>query len=92
MGSATEVTGVETFTWMEGGFFLTHHWESSFEVAGSQVLDTGYEFFDYDPETGQYRTHFSTASARTTPSAATTPASCATERWWSSAPPALAAG
>lgn len=22
------------------------------------MLDTGYEFFDYDPETGRYRTHF----------------------------------
>ena len=58
MGPATEITGWETFEWMEGGFFLTHRWESSFEVAGTKVVDAGYEFLDYDPETGRYRTHF----------------------------------
>lgn len=43
---------------MEGGFFLVHRWTSTFEVAGAQVVDAGYEFYDYDPETGRYRTHF----------------------------------
>lgn len=58
MGPATPITGSETFEWMEGGFFLVHHWTSSFEVGGVKVVDTGYEFFDYDPASSQYRTHF----------------------------------
>ncbi|WP_067831223.1 DUF1579 family protein [Actinomadura kijaniata] len=58
MGPAAEVTGWETFEWMEGGFFLVHRWKTGFEVAGQAVDDVGYEFLDYDPATGQYRTHF----------------------------------
>ncbi|TMR24896.1 DUF1579 domain-containing protein [Nonomuraea turkmeniaca] len=58
MGPATEIAGEEAFEWMEGGFFLIHRWTSTFEVAGTEVADVGYEFFDYDPATGRYRTHF----------------------------------
>lgn len=58
MGPATEITGSESFEWMEGGFFLVHRWDSSFELGGAKVVDTGYEFLDYDPETSRYRTHF----------------------------------
>ncbi|GAA3440836.1 DUF1579 family protein [Planomonospora venezuelensis] len=58
MGPATEITGWETYEWMEGGFFLVHRWTSTFEVAGAQVVDSGYEFYDYDPATERYRTHF----------------------------------
>lgn len=58
MGPAAEVAGWERFFWMEGGFFLVHVWESRFAVGGQPVVDAGYEFLDYDSETGQYRTHF----------------------------------
>ncbi|GGS56565.1 hypothetical protein GCM10010156_13960 [Planobispora rosea] len=58
MGPATEITGWETFEWLQGGFFLVHRWESNFTVEGVEVVDAGYEFFDYDPEGGRYRTHF----------------------------------
>ncbi|MGJ6969898.1 DUF1579 family protein [Streptosporangium sp. G11] len=58
MGPATPITGWESYEWMEGGFFLIHRWESSFEVAGMKVVDAGHEFFDYDAATGRYRTHF----------------------------------
>jgi hypothetical protein len=58
MGPATEIVGEETFAWMEGGFFLVHRWTSTFEVAGTTVVDSGYEMFDYDPATSRYRTHF----------------------------------
>lgn len=58
MGPAGEVAGVETFDWMEGGYFLIHRWDGTFEVAGTKVIDTGYEFYDYDAETGRYRAHF----------------------------------
>lgn len=57
-GPGADMSSVETFEWMEGGFFLIHRWEGGFEVGGVQVVDTGYEFFDYDPAAGQYRTHF----------------------------------
>lgn len=58
MGPAGEISGEETYEWMEGGFFLVHHWHGTFEVGGTQVVEAGYEFYDYDPETGRYRTHF----------------------------------
>ncbi|MDH6462732.1 hypothetical protein M2302_002912 [Micromonospora sp. A200] len=58
MGPATEVTGWETCEWLDGGFFLLHRWETRFEVGGHEVRDTGYEFCDYDPAAGEYRTHF----------------------------------
>ena len=55
-GPAGETVGVETFEWLEGGFFLVHHWTASMEVAGEKLVDTGYEFFDFDPRGQRYRT------------------------------------
>lgn len=40
--------------------FLVHRWERAFDLDGKLVPDTGYEFYDYIPETGAYRTHFFT--------------------------------
>jgi hypothetical protein len=54
MGPSVELQGTETFRWMEGNFFLIHSWEGRF----GDGLDVGYEFFDYDPDKQQYRTHF----------------------------------
>jgi hypothetical protein len=54
LGPSMKLDGTETFEWMVGGFFLVHRWNSTF----GDMIDTGYEFFDYDPETAQYRTHF----------------------------------
>lgn len=58
MGPGADMSGEETFEWMDGGFFLVHRWTGSFAVGGAQVLDTGYEFYDHNPATDQYRTHF----------------------------------
>ncbi|MFI6478683.1 DUF1579 family protein [Nonomuraea sp. NPDC050663] len=58
MGPSVPITGSETFEWMEGGFFLVHRWQSTFEAGGVSVVDTGYEFLDYEPGTARYRTHF----------------------------------
>ncbi|WP_327358008.1 DUF1579 family protein [Streptomyces sp. NBC_01304] len=58
MGPGADMTSTETFEWMEGGFFLVHRWEGGFEVGGQKIVDSGYEFFDYDAEKGQYRSHY----------------------------------
>jgi hypothetical protein len=58
LGPPSKIQGTETFEWMEGGFFLIHQWKSSFDSGDQQMVDSGYEFFDYAPETGKYRTHF----------------------------------
>lgn len=57
-GPPSVIKGTETFEWMEGGFFLVHSWKSTFESGGNTMVDSGYEFFDYNPETGKFRTHF----------------------------------
>jgi hypothetical protein len=57
MGPATKMDSVESFTWLEGGFFLVHHWEGTFDMGGHTVIDTGYEFLGYDAERQMYTTH-----------------------------------
>jgi hypothetical protein len=57
-GPGGTISGVETFEWMEGGFFLVHRWDGSFDMGGNTMVDTGYEFYDYDPENKSYRAHF----------------------------------
>lgn len=58
MGPAATLSGVETFEWMEGGFFLVHHWKGRYDMGGNEMVDAGYEFLDYNPETGKFRTHY----------------------------------
>jgi hypothetical protein len=58
MGPGGTLSGTETFEWLPGGFFLVHHWDGLFDVGGATMIDTGYEFFDYDPAAGAYRAHF----------------------------------
>lgn len=55
LGPAGSMWGVETFEWLEGGFFLVHHWNGAIDVDGLVMVDTGYEFLDYDPTRGEYR-------------------------------------
>lgn len=57
-GPAGVIRGTESFEWLEGGFFLVHRWDGVFEVGGSTMADSGYEFYDYLPETGTYRAQF----------------------------------
>ncbi|MEU1393202.1 MULTISPECIES: hypothetical protein [unclassified Nonomuraea] len=52
--------GTATFRRLPGGFFLVHHWSRTFHLDGHLVQDTGYEFYDYIPETDAYRAHFFT--------------------------------
>lgn len=58
MGPAGTLSGTETFAWLPGGFFLTHRWHGTFDAGGTTVLDAGYEFFDFDPVAGVFRSHF----------------------------------
>lgn len=58
MGPPAELSGTETFEWMAGGYFLVHRWDGLFAHGQDTMVDAGYEFFDYDPETGKYRSHF----------------------------------
>lgn len=57
-GPAGTVTSVDTFEWLEGGFFLVHRWETTFSAAGQDTVDKGYEFIGYDAPSKKYRTHF----------------------------------
>lgn len=59
-GTGGELRGTATYRWFPGGYFLVHHWSGAFDLDGGRVLDTGYEFYDYIPETGTYRAHFFT--------------------------------
>ncbi|MER5337043.1 DUF1579 family protein [Micromonospora sp. NPDC002717] len=59
MGPPAELSGTETFEWLEGGFFLVHRWNCAMDLGpAGKVPDVGYEFFDYDPETQKFRTHY----------------------------------
>ncbi|GAA3944896.1 DUF1579 family protein [Actinoplanes auranticolor] len=59
MGPPAKMTGTETFEWLPGGFFLVHHWEGSIDMGPRGAMpDVGYEFFDYDPETSKFRSHY----------------------------------
>jgi|SRR5690349_4531539 len=59
MGPPAQMTGTETFEWLPGGFFLVHHWEGSIDMGARGTMpDVGYEFFDYDPETSKFRSHY----------------------------------
>lgn len=57
-GPAGKVTSIDTFEWLEGGYFLVHRWETTFSAAGQDTVDNGYEFFGYDAASKKYRTHF----------------------------------
>lgn len=57
-GPAGEISGRESFEWLDGGFFLVHRWEGAMTFGGNAMADSGYEFFDYVPATGTYRTRF----------------------------------
>jgi hypothetical protein len=57
-GPAGKTAATETYEWLDGGFFLVHHWNGTMDVGGIAMVDTGYEFFDYDPETQEYRARF----------------------------------
>lgn len=59
MGPPSQLSGTETFEWLEGGFFLVHRWTGAIDMgpAGS-MPDVGYEFFDYDPVTEKFRSHY----------------------------------
>jgi hypothetical protein len=56
-GPAMKVTSLETYEWLDGGFFLVHRWETFF---GESCLDPakGIQFFGYDARSRKYRTHF----------------------------------
>lgn len=57
-GPAGTTEAVETFEWLDGGFFLVHRWKGTMDIGGMEMVDTGYEFFDFDPETQQFRARF----------------------------------
>ncbi|MFI7544662.1 DUF1579 family protein [Actinoplanes sp. NPDC049599] len=59
MGPPAQMSGTETFEWLPGGFFLVHHWEGAIDMGPRGTMpDVGYEFFDYDPETSKFRSHY----------------------------------
>jgi hypothetical protein len=67
-GPAGKITEVDTFEWMPGGFFMTHHWDArqgGVEIKGMEVL--GYDgkskvytsrFFDNLGSTGSWKGTF----------------------------------
>lgn len=57
-GPAGRVESTETYEWLDGGFFLVHHWNGTMEIGGVAMVDTGYEFFEYRPETQEYHARF----------------------------------
>lgn len=57
-GPAGTVSTTETYEWLDGGFFLVHHWNGTMDIGGMAMADTGYEFFDCDEATGHYRARF----------------------------------
>lgn len=64
-GPAGKVTSVDTFAWMPGGFFMTHHWDwrqGAAEIKGMEVLgydshNKGYtsRFFDNLGSSGSWK-------------------------------------
>jgi hypothetical protein len=48
-----DVDGQSTFEWMEGGFFLIHH----FQMGQGDEKVKGIEYIYYDPDTQTLRTH-----------------------------------
>ncbi|MBM2620142.1 DUF1579 family protein [Actinoplanes sp. LDG1-06] len=58
MGPPAQMGGTETFEWLEGGFFLVHRWEGYIDGPMGKMPDVGFEFFDYDPESGKFRSHY----------------------------------
>ncbi len=64
-GPAGKLTSVDTFEWMPGGFFMTHHWDSrqgGVEIKGMEVIgydshSKGYtsRFFDNLGNTGSFK-------------------------------------
>ena len=53
VGHAAEIAGTERFEWLEGGFFLVHHFDT--RVGGVPALCI--EVTGFDPATGAYSTH-----------------------------------
>ena len=48
-----EIRGRSAFEWLEGGFFLFHHF--NFDYAGRKI--TGVEYIGYDEKSGHLKTH-----------------------------------
>ena len=57
-GPGGTTSGMESFQWLEGGFFLVHRWEGAMRLGGGSTADSGYEFYDHDPATSGYRARF----------------------------------
>jgi hypothetical protein len=52
VGEAAEITGVERYEWLPGGFFLVHHFDSQVGSAQAACI----EVTGYDPSTRTYPT------------------------------------
>ena len=53
-GPAGKLTSVDTWTWMPGGFFMTHHWDS--KQGGVEIK--GMEILGYDSRSKVYTSRF----------------------------------
>ena len=55
LGPGVPVTSLETFSWLEGGYFLVHSYRTAF---GSEPDQTGVVYWSYDDDAGKFRTIF----------------------------------
>jgi hypothetical protein len=55
LGPGVPVTSTETFSWLDGGYFLVSTYETVF---GDDPAQTGVNYWGYDTETGKFRIIF----------------------------------
>jgi Protein of unknown function (DUF1579) len=55
LGPGVPVTSVETFSWLEGGYFLVHTYETVF---GDEPAQKGVNYWMYDASTSRFRIIF----------------------------------
>jgi hypothetical protein len=55
LGPGVPVTSTETFSWLDGGYFLVHTYETVF---GDDPAQTGVNYWGYDKPTGRFQIIF----------------------------------
>ena len=55
LGPGVPVTSVESFSWLDGGYFLVHTYETAF---GDEPPQTGVNYWFYDAPSGRFRIIF----------------------------------
>lgn len=55
LGPGVPVTSIESFSWLDGGYFLVSTYETTF---GDEPTQKGVNYWDYDAKTGRFRIVF----------------------------------